>query len=336
MCCLKLARFSLTVSLVWLVISVPIFVSNLDVANTAGENTLAAREWYLQTVDKAAFLYLKEVGQGELVIVLHGGPGADHRYLTAIADGLQRQFRFIFYDQRGSGLSFCPKEIVSMEKTVQDLETIRQALGKARINLISHSFGTMLAMNYLQAYPQNVKNLVLLGALDPKNGNRAYFTPAELENFARRNDEIKRFNGRPEVRIQIERAGLNKPSLTPYEASQLRRINSAAGSIYKVTRWRQNVFFIANKETAQAIRNSTNFVYDWTKILSAHPFPLTVINGEYDYVVGSKGSPIWKRVVKTEATNVRLVLIQDAGHNSWIDDPEKFRNALRQALMRKQ
>ena len=51
----------------------------------------------------------------------------------------------------------------------------------------------MLAMNYLQAYPRNVKNIVLLGALDPKNGNRAYFTPEELEMFAKRNDEIKQF-----------------------------------------------------------------------------------------------------------------------------------------------
>jgi len=301
----------------------------------ANKHLTADRDWYLQTEDKTAFLYLKEVGRGEPVVVLHGGPGADHRYITAIANGLENKFRFVFYDQRGSGLSFCAKENISMEKAVRDLETIRNALGREKLNLVSHSFGTMLAMNYLQTHPQSVKNIVLLGALDPKNGNRDFFTSEELERFGKRNDEVKAFNERPEAQAEIAKAGLDRPNLTPIQEFQVRQIKSAAGSIYRIERWRQNVFFIANRDASQAMRTSTNFVYDWSKMLAGHPFPITIINGEYDYTVGSKGSPIWRRVVSTEAKNVKLVLIDKAGHNSWIDDPVVFRNSLRDALTRR-
>lgn len=39
-----------------------------------------------------------------LVIVLHGGPGGDHRSLLPLAE-LSDQFRVLFFDQRGAGLS---------------------------------------------------------------------------------------------------------------------------------------------------------------------------------------------------------------------------------------
>jgi proline iminopeptidase len=295
-----------------------------------------AEEWYLPTEDNdAPFLYIYEFGKGEPAVVLHGGPGIGHNYMTDIADGLDSQFRFVFYDQRGAGLSYSySKEAISMEKNVQDLERLRKALGIDKINLISHSAGTYLAMSYLRTYPHNVKNLVLLGATDPKNGNLKFFTDEEKAGFRVQGDEAKRFSERPEVQAQIDKAGLNKPNLTPKEEFLLRRIKSAAGTIYRIERWRQFRFYFANRDAAQGARSGFDFVYDWSPILAAHPYPVTVINGEYDYQVGRKGSPIWKRVVTTEAKNVKLVLIDKAGHNSWIDEPTAFRNALRDALTR--
>ena len=300
----------------------------------AGQKRAVAEEWYLPTDDKdAPFLYVYEIGKGEPVVILHGGPGISHNYMTDIAKGLDNQFRFIFYDQRGVGLSYSySKAAISMEKNVQDVEKLRKALGVEKLNLISHSAGTYLAMSYLQMYPQNVKNLVLLGATDPKNGDSKFFTDEEKAAFPLQAEEAKRFNERPEVQAEIDKAGLNKPNLTPKEEFLLRRIKSAGGTIYHVERWRQYRFFFINRDAAQGARSGMNFVYDWSNILAAHPHPITVINGEYDYQVGRKGSPIWKRVVTTEAKNVKLVLIDKAGHNSWLDNPFVFRNALRYAL----
>src|SRR5262245_16181891 len=83
--------------------------------------------WKLQTDDKAAWLYVCEYGRGEPVVVLHGGPGADHRYMVDVGRGLEDRFRFVFYDQRGGGLSHCAKESISLANNAEDLETVRRA-----------------------------------------------------------------------------------------------------------------------------------------------------------------------------------------------------------------
>lgn len=298
--------------------------------------SITVEEWYLATEDKAApFLHVYEIGKGEPVVVIHGGPGIGHNYLIDIAAGLENKFRFIFYDQRGSGLSYSySKDAVSLTKNVEDLERLRKGLRVQTMSLISHSAGTYLAMKYLQQYPQNVKNLVLLGATDPKGGDPSFFTEEERAGFNVQGEEAKRFAERFEVQREIIKAGLNKPNLTAKQEYFLRRIKSAAGTIYHIERWRQFRFYYVNRDAAQGARTGQDAVYDWSKTLAAHPRPITVINGEYDYAVGRKGSPIWKRVVGTEARNVKLVLINDAGHNCWIDDPIGFRIALREALTR--
>ena len=294
-----------------------------------------AEDWFLETEGRIPDLFIHEVGRGEPVIVIHGGPGAGHRYMVGIAKGLENQFRFIFYDQRGVGYSYTPKENISMPKNVEDLERIRKAYGVEKINIISHSAGTYLAMEYLRTFPQSVKNIVLVGATDPKNGDKNFYTAEESALYAKLKDVVKQFNERPEVLAEIEKAGLNKPNLTPKQKYEYILILQSAGTIYKINRWRENVFIATNLYGARGAREGMNFLYDWSKMLASHPHAVTVINGEYDYAIGPKGSPIWKRVVATEAKKVRLLVIDKASHNVWIDEPLIFRNALRDALTRK-
>jgi proline iminopeptidase len=52
-----------------------------------------------------AELYFREIGQGQPIIILHGGPDFDHSYLLADMDRLSDSFRLIYYDQRGRGKS---------------------------------------------------------------------------------------------------------------------------------------------------------------------------------------------------------------------------------------
>jgi len=289
--------------------------------------------WYLRTEDRAAWLYLKEIGDNEPVLVVHGGPGAGHQYMVPISAGLESTFKFIYYDQRGSGYSYCPVDSITLQKHVSDIESIRKALGIEKLNIVSHSFGTMIVMDYLKKYPQMVKNIVLLGAMDPKNGDAGFFSQEELKLFTQKNDEVAIFEGRPEVKEEIKKAGLDKPTLTSKEQDKLRFIQGAAGDIYNIQRWQQRFAFIVNRESASATMQSTDFRYDWSSRLAAHPFSITIINGEYDFPVGLKGNPIWKRVIATEVKNVSLVELPKAGHLSWIDEPELFRIALKSALM---
>ena len=50
-------------------------------------------------------LYVRVIGKGQPVIVLHGGPDFDHSYFLPDMDRLKDTFRLIYYDQRGRGKS---------------------------------------------------------------------------------------------------------------------------------------------------------------------------------------------------------------------------------------
>ncbi len=64
---------------------------------------LEIREAWL--LSNGARLYVRDVGHGLPIVVLHGGPDFNHEYLLPELDGLADQFRFVDYDQRGRARS---------------------------------------------------------------------------------------------------------------------------------------------------------------------------------------------------------------------------------------
>jgi len=52
-----------------------------------------------------ARLYYRAIGQGQPILLLHGGPDFDHNYFLPDMDRLSDSFRLIYYDQRGRGKS---------------------------------------------------------------------------------------------------------------------------------------------------------------------------------------------------------------------------------------
>ena len=146
-------------------------VSQKQQERAVGLNSAAdGEEWYLRAEDNAAELYVYEVGKGEPVVVVHGGFGAEYSSLLDAVSGLENSFRFVFYDQRGSLRSPAKPEFISIENHVQDLETLRKELGLEKMTIFAHSNGTLLTMHYLQKYPENIKNIVFVGAVSPKKG----------------------------------------------------------------------------------------------------------------------------------------------------------------------
>ena len=96
------------------------------------------------------------------VIVLHGGPGADYRYLLPLQD-LAKDYQVLFYDQRGSGLSpRVPSDSITVDAYLADLDAMVDYLGQGRpVALLGHSWGAMLASAYTGRYPHKVAKLVL-------------------------------------------------------------------------------------------------------------------------------------------------------------------------------
>ena len=110
-----------------------------------------------------------------VVIVLHGGPGNDYRYLLDLK-ALSDEYFVVFYDQRGTGLSpRVPAEQLTVNNMVEDLHNIVEHYGKGgQVNIIGHSWGGMLASAYIAKYPDTVDKLVLAepGPLTPERAKQ--------------------------------------------------------------------------------------------------------------------------------------------------------------------
>lgn len=115
--------------------------------------TLNGYTFHTETFGKAA---------NPVVIVLHGGPGADYRYLYPLKK-LADHYFVVFYDQRGTGLSpRVPAEQISLQVYYQDVDAFVNYFGKGRpVYIIGHSWGAMLASGYACLNPHKIKKLVL-------------------------------------------------------------------------------------------------------------------------------------------------------------------------------
>ncbi len=105
--------------------------------------------------------------QGVPLVFLHGGPGQGSQTFARFPGPfLERANRVVYLDQRGSGRSEKHwKKEYSIDLMVDDLEKLRRLWGVQRIDLVGHSFGTVLAVEYAARYPQHVAHLVLSGAV---------------------------------------------------------------------------------------------------------------------------------------------------------------------------
>ncbi len=100
-----------------------------------------------------------------LLIVLHGGPGSDYRYLLKCREFANQGFRVVFYDQRGSGLSQrFPKSSYSMQALYDELGGIidhYRVSPSQKVFLLGQSWGAMLATAYVNDHPSAISGLIL-------------------------------------------------------------------------------------------------------------------------------------------------------------------------------
>jgi len=101
-------------------------------------------------------------GPGTPIILLHGGPGVPSYYLNPLA-ALADERPVIFYDQLGTGRSDITTDstLWTVPHFVAELDSLRRALGLRAFHLYGHSWGTMLATEYVLAHPEGVRSLVL-------------------------------------------------------------------------------------------------------------------------------------------------------------------------------
>jgi proline iminopeptidase len=130
------------------------------------QNKVAGREDFLQVPGGRVWYRISGEGKaGVPLIALHGGPGADHSCMEVLAR-LSDERPVVLYDQLGGGKSDHPKDnsLWTVERFVKELAAVRAGLRLNQVHILGHSWGTMLAAQYmLTAHPSGVRSLILSG-----------------------------------------------------------------------------------------------------------------------------------------------------------------------------
>jgi len=124
-------------------------------------NVFAQQEGFVDA--NGVMIYYKILGRGEPLMIVHGGPGASHDYFLPYLLPLARRHKLIFIDERGSGRSQKLEDPAgyTIANMAEDVESVRQALGLGKINLLGHSYGGALAQAYALKYQSNLSHLIL-------------------------------------------------------------------------------------------------------------------------------------------------------------------------------
>jgi len=120
---------------------------------------------YLKVSDLHS-LYYHEYGNpdGMPVIRLHGGPGSHSKSKHIMFYDLSK-FRIILFDQRGCGKSTPSGECKqnTTQNLIEDIKKLKNHLNVDKFIIHGGSWGSTLALLYVQKYPNDIKAMILQG-----------------------------------------------------------------------------------------------------------------------------------------------------------------------------
>ena len=128
--------------------------------------TLQRREGRVEVPGGRVFYRVVGNGPGTPLLTLHGGPGSGLVSMRPF-QALGNERPVVFYDQLGCGRSDVPRDprLWHPARFVEEIDTLRKALQLDEVHLVGHSWGGMLAIDYLLARPSGVKSVVFTNTL---------------------------------------------------------------------------------------------------------------------------------------------------------------------------
>jgi proline iminopeptidase len=275
-------------------------------------------EGYVTGADNVGIFYRKLGSGQDFVVFLHGGPGLSMQDGGYAMRPLGNAYTLIMYDQRGGGRSDLVKDpaLLTADADVRDLEALRQHFGIEKMKLIGLSWGSGLAALYAGAHEERVSRLVFL---DPM--------PIALNPFAKERGE--------------KIASLMKPEDTARLKELSNRAKNAKDEeIHAIYKEEIRIFFgpylfhpeghdrdwsqmsdvpvpaMRNAAVVGKAVNASLGNFDLRPTLAKLKMPTLVIEGEKTNVP-LDSTREWAK----SPSNARLLLIPDAGHATFIDQP---------------
>lgn len=244
-----------------------------------------------------------------IILVLHGGPASDYRYLYNCRAFANQGYRVIFYDQRGTGLSqrFPKSHYTSVQQYYEDINAIISFYKKSptqKVFLLGHSWGGILASAYINRYPTAVN-----GAVVAEPGGLKWKDVKDYIDASRSMEFISESFNNATYLDQFLTGKENEHEILDYKYSMLASTgdeSNVIGNEGVLPQWRpgvvlQNAYFdIANRENP-----------DWTTNLHLFTTKVLFVYSERNKAYGLA----YAQKVSSAFPNVQLFKTLGAGHD---------------------
>jgi proline-specific peptidase len=272
-------------------------------------------------------VWYRRAGDGERtpLLLLHGGPGAAAYYVEPLAERLAAHRPTIVYDQLGCGRSDKPDDpsLWTLDRSVEEVDQVRRALGLERCHLLGQSWGGWLSVEYMCRGPEGIAGLVLAStsASLPQFMAEARRLIGELPEPAR--TTLPELGARGEYdhpeyqRAELEFYRRHLCRLDPWPEALMRTAQELDGN---------QVYLTMNGPTEfDVIGNLRD--WDRTADLGRIGSPTLVTVGRYDEI-----TPACSETLRDGIPDARMVVFEESSHCAHLEEPERYARVVEEFL----
>lgn len=260
------------------------------------------------------------------LLVVHGGPGAPHDYLEPLA-ALADERPVIFYDQLGCGNSDKPEDasLWVIERFVEEIRRLRDALKLRRLHVLGQSWGSSLAIEYmLTKQPAGVMSMVLSAPLVSASrwieDQKAYLSelPDDVQEVIRNAEASGAFQSAQYQHAMMQYYKRHVCRLDRWPECLNRTLAKLAYPVY-LHMWGPSEFSVTgtlkNYERVDALRRIT--------------VPALFTCGEYD-----EATPATTRHYQRHLRGSEIAVFEGASHSHHLEKPREYLAIVREFLIR--
>jgi proline iminopeptidase len=267
--------------------------------------------------------WFKVRGNGPVCLFPTPGWGASSDLYFSTLQPLERTWTMVYLDTRGSGRSerTSQPEAYRLGHFISDLEELRAHLGEPQIWVMGHSMGGLLAQLFALEYPESCRGLILLDSV------------AALDSEAEADIEMRKNRRKSEpwfAEADSAYSGADPKSdaefkdylrrIFPLYFHDVAKMHSVDDALEAET-YSIEAYAIMTVNEAEVRKGALD------RLADVH-VPTVIVVGDDDFIC----SPVQALRIHLRIPGSKLVLIEQAGHFPWIEQPDVFYRELENAV----
>ncbi|WP_242655062.1 alpha/beta fold hydrolase [Clostridium carboxidivorans] len=315
------------------------------------------------SISEKAYVKINGVNMGMIIkskdasnpvlLFVHGGPGMpEYPFTEKYPTCLEDHFTVVWWDQRGSGLSYksgMPKEKMTTEQFVSDTIEISKYLcsrfGQDKIYLMAHSWGSYIGIQAAAKAPQLYHAYIGVGQISNQMESEKIAYDYMLKYYKAAGDEktvdklqklsFKTMDHMPKEYNRVRDGVMHRAGI-----GTTHNMNSVVTGIFmpvmqnseytlgeKINIWRGKAF------SSSTVLSKDLYSTDLTTKVTKLDIPVYFFSGIYDYTVNHSMSEAYLK--KIQAPVKGFYLFKQSAHSPMFEEPEKVMQIMQEDVKNK-